>query len=200
MAGRRRQEDRSAATRSALITAARALFAERGYAETSRDEIVAQAGVTRGALHHHFGGKAELFRAVHEAVERELAEQIAAASVQKRDPMERLEAGCRAFLGAIGATDVQRIALLDAPAVLGWQTCREVDATYGLGLLRGGLQAGMDAARIPQQPVGPLASFILGGLMETAMRMAREPDAAVAKAEAAATVTRLLRGLTRDAV
>ena len=129
-----------------------------------------------------------------------MAEQLAAAAVQKKDPMERLEAGCRAFLRAIGAADVQRIALLDGPAVLGWQTCREVDAKYGLGLLRGGLQAAIDADLIPQQPVEPLASFILGGLMETAMRMAREPDTAVARAEAEATVTRLLRGLTRDAL
>src|SRR5439155_1896656 len=111
------------------------LFAEFGYAGTSREAIVARAGVTRGALQHHFRGKLDLFRAVHEAVERELASQLAAVAAQERDSLGRLEAGCRALVDAAADADIQRITLLDGPAVLGWQACRDVDAKYGLGLL-----------------------------------------------------------------
>lgn len=196
MSDRRRQEDRSAATRAALLGAGRSLFGELGYSETSREAIVARAGVTRGALHHHFGAKKDLFRAVHEAAEQEIAERIANAALAKTDGLERLEAGCREFVDATADDDLQRITLLDGPSVLGWEECRTIDAKYGFGLLVMGVQGAMDVGVIARQPVTPLASFLLGGLIETAMRVAREPDVEQARIDAAATIGHLLRGIS----
>src|SRR6266480_6781390 len=111
----RTQSERSAATTAALVAAARELFAERGYAGVGTEEIVRAAGVTRGALYHHFDGKRELFAAVYEDVERQLVERIAASAMASAgDPMEALQAGAEAFLDACEDPAVQRIALLDA--------------------------------------------------------------------------------------
>ena len=97
--------------------------------------------MTRGALHHHFGTKQDLFAAVFEAVEGELAARIATAAMAGVDPHDQLRRGCHEFLDAALDTAVQRIVLLDAPAVLGWAAWREVDARYGLGLVTEGLRA-----------------------------------------------------------
>src|SRR5436853_2540656 len=94
----RTQAERSAATRDALLAAGRRLFAERGYAATGREEIVAAAGVTRGALQHHFGDKQSLFRAVYEAVEQEVVDAVAKAAMRAGDdPVAQLRAGCQAY-------------------------------------------------------------------------------------------------------
>src|SRR5438067_13352134 len=112
--------DQSEATRAALIGAARELFAARGYGAVATEEIVRAAGVTRGALYHHFAGKMELFEAVYEEVERELLESIAASAVaEATDPVQVLRAGARGFFTACEDPAVQRIALIDAPSVLG---------------------------------------------------------------------------------
>src|SRR5215469_8264858 len=118
---------RSQETRDALIETARRLFAERGYSEVGTEEIVRAAGVTRGALYHHFAGKTQLFEAVYEQVERELVEDIAATvATSASDPLDALRAGANAFLEACEDPAIQRIALLDAPSVLGWERWREV--------------------------------------------------------------------------
>src|SRR5437764_3794597 len=109
----------SEATRAALVEAARPLFAQRGYAAVATEEIVRSAGVTRGALYHHFAGKAELFAAVYEEVEQELLESIAASAIGgATDPLQALRAGARAFFDACEDPAVQRISLIDAPSVL----------------------------------------------------------------------------------
>src|ERR1700756_2415026 len=112
------QAERSAATRTALLETARRLFGARGYAAVGTEEIVRAAGVTRGALYHHFDGKLELFAAVYEQVESELVQGIAAAvDTPDAQPLEVLRAGSQAFLDACESdTAVQRIALLDAPS------------------------------------------------------------------------------------
>src|SRR5690349_7669558 len=113
--------DQSEATRAALIEAARELFAVRGYGAVATEEIVRAAGVTRGALYHHFAGKTELFEAVYEEVERRLVEQIASSAISSAsDPLAALHAGAQAILDACENPAVQRIALVDAPSVLGW--------------------------------------------------------------------------------
>src|SRR5215212_184607 len=106
----RTQAERSESTRGALIDAARRLFADRGYAAVGTEEIVRAAGVTRGALYHHFDGKEDLFRAVYEDVERELVERVAASATAAGDPLELLHAGVQAFLDACEDPAVQRIA------------------------------------------------------------------------------------------
>src|SRR5215472_1311022 len=118
---RTKHDLRSEATRRQLVTAARALFGARGYAGVGTEEIVRAAGVTRGALYHQFRDKADLFAAVAEEVEAEIAERIAAGARAAADPVEALRAGARLFLDACGEPEVERIILLDAPAVLGWE-------------------------------------------------------------------------------
>lgn len=177
---RRSQAQRSAATREALLSSARELFAERGFA-AAREDIVARAGVTRGALYHHFTSKEKLFRAVVELLEEEMFERIASAAMSSEDPSEQLRRGCGAFLDAAMDPAVRRIVLLDAPAVLGWQAWREIDARYGLGLVIEGLNAVMAAGRIERRPVEPLAHLLLAALNEAAMMVASADDPVAAR-------------------
>src|SRR5690606_25685100 len=117
-APRRTQEERRAATRAALLAAGRALFAEKGFAGAGREEIVERAGVTRGAMYHHFPSKEALFQAVYEACEEEVLARVMAAAEGARDPKEMLRRGSLAYLEVAGRDDVRRICLIDAPAVL----------------------------------------------------------------------------------
>jgi AcrR family transcriptional regulator len=193
---KRSKAEQSALTRGDLLKTARALFTEKGYAGTATEEIVQQAGVTRGALYHHFRDKEELFQAVFEDAERELVEKVRTAiGLAQVEPWEGLFVGCRAFLDACLEPAVQRIILLDAPSVLGWETWRRIDAEYGLGLVRQSLQAAMDAGYVDPLPVDPLAHILLGALTEAAMVSARAEDMQSARAEVGAVVDRLLKGL-----
>lgn len=187
------KSEQSEATRAALIGVARALFAERGYAGVGTEEIVRAAGVTRGALYHHFSGKKELFAAVYEDVERQLVEQIAASAVATAtDPLQALHAGAQAFLAACEEPAVQRIALLDAPSVLGWERWREIGMNYGFGLVQATVQAAMDAGLIEQQPVRPLAHLLLGAMDEGAMLVARADDGGETRRQVGASMERFL--------
>jgi len=188
--------ERSEATRSALIATARTLFAQRGYAAVGTEEIVRAAGVTRGALYHHFAGKMELFQAVYEDVERELVERIGASALSAAtDPLQALHAGAQAFLDACEDPAMQRIALLDAPSVLGWEQWRAIGLRYGFGLVEGTVQAAMDAGLIERQPVRPLAHLLLGAIDEGAMLVARADDAGRTRDEVGSSVARLLEAL-----
>jgi AcrR family transcriptional regulator len=190
---RSRRADQSEATRAALIAAGRELFAQRGYAAVATEEIVQAAGVTRGALYHHFAGKTELFAAVYEEVERQLVEQIAKSVLASAsDPLAALHAGAQAFLDACENPAVQRIALLDAPSVLGWERWREVGMRYGFGLVQSTVAAAMDAGLIERQPVVPLAHLLLGAIDEGAMLIARADDGGTTRAEVGASVARFL--------
>jgi AcrR family transcriptional regulator len=194
---RRTQAERSTATRGALVAAARRLFAERGYAAVGTPEVAAAAGVTRGALYHQFSDKADLFLAVYEQVEQEVTERIGELVVAAgaRDPLEALTAGAEAFLEACAEPEINRIALLDAPSVLGWEQWRAVGLKYGLGLTEAILRAAMDAGRIAEQPLRPLAHVLLGALDEAALYVARAEDPVVAREEMRTVLTGILRGL-----
>jgi AcrR family transcriptional regulator len=189
---RRTQAERSATTRQALLDAGRALFAERGFAGAAQEEIVERAGVTRGALSHHFGTKQGLFLAVLQDVQGDLADRIARAAMEGGDPMEQLRLGCLAFLDAAMERSVGRIVLLDAPAVLGWQTWREIDAAHGLGLVTEALEHVMDAGMVERQPVLPLAHLLLAALNEAAMLVANADDPVATRALVGTTVERFL--------
>jgi len=191
----RTQAERSEATRAALIGAGRRLFAQRGYADVGTEEIVRAAGVTRGALYHHFDGKRELLAAVYEQIEAEIAGRLGESVAPGAGALETLEAGAEMFLDQCLEPEVQQIVLLDAPAVLGWERWREIGARYGLGLIEALLTAGMDAGEIRRQPIAPLAHALLGALDEIAMLVARAEDPALARAEAGETLTGLLRAL-----
>jgi AcrR family transcriptional regulator len=190
------QAERSEATRTALLETARRLFAERGYAAVGTEEIVRATGVTRGALYHHFADKRELFEAVYEEVESGLVEQISATVLTSaEDPLQALHAGAEAFLDACEDPAVQRIALVDAPSVLGWERWREIGMRYGLGLVQATVQAAIDAGQIEQQPVGPLAHLLLGAIDEGAMLIARAQDSGTTRREVGASVGRFIDAL-----
>lgn len=188
--------ERARATREALVRAARELFAERGFAATSTNEVVERAGVTRGALYHHFGAKEDLFEAVYEDVETGVVEQVVAALASATGPVEQLAAGMEAFLDACLDEAVQRIVLLEGPSVLGWARWREIDLRYGLGLVRSGLEGAMAAGAIKEQPVDPLAHVVLGALIEAGLVVAHAPDPRRARAEMSGALRTLLDGLT----
>jgi AcrR family transcriptional regulator len=189
--------EQSEATRSALIAAARTLFAERGYAAVATEEIVRAAGLTRGALYHHFAGKLELFRAVYEDVESQLVQRIAESVVASaKDPLQALHVGAQAFLVECEDPAVHRIALLDAPSVLGWEQWREIGLRHGFGLVEGSVQAAMDAGLIDPQPVRPLAHLLLGAIDEGAMLVARADDDGKTRKEVSASITRFLEALS----
>src|SRR2546423_7711097 len=163
------RDERAAATRAQLIGAATELFAARGYAGVGTEDVVRAAGVTRGALYHHFTDKRELFAAVHERLEQDLVSSIGdrmarAATSAATDPMELLAVGVRAFLDACTDPKVLRIALLDAPTVLGWARWREGDERHGLGLVSSGLDGAMAAGVLRRQEVRPLAHLVLAAL------------------------------------
>ena len=192
---RRSQAERRASTRAALMAAGRELFAARGYADAGQEEIVERAGVTRGALSHHFGTKHGLFRAVVESVEQDLTARIADAAMQGDNPMEHLRFGCLAFLDAALDPAVRRIVLLDAPAVLGWQAWREMETVYGLGLVSEALEHCMEAGLLPRRPVQPLAHLLLAALNEAAMLVANAEEPERARRDVGQEVERLLVSL-----
>jgi AcrR family transcriptional regulator len=172
----RTQAERTAATRAKLTRAGRALFGTKGFAETSVEEVVREAKVTRGALYHQFDSKEALFAAVFEQVEQELVQASARAAARGTDALDRLRIGCRAFLEACLDPAVQRIVVLDAPAVLGWDRWKEIEERYALAVLRAGIDAAMDEGRLRRRPSEALAHLVLGALTEAAMVMARAPQ------------------------
>jgi AcrR family transcriptional regulator len=195
---RRSQAERSAATRAALVQAARRLFAQHGFAGVGAETIVAAAGVTRGALYHQFGGKAKLFEAVYEAIEEDLArglgELIAAKGVS--DPIEVMRLGADAWLDACGEQEVQQIVLLDGPAVLGWARWREIGTRYALGLIEGLLSHAIEVGRIPPQPARALAHVLVSALDEAGLYIARAEDQPAASEEMRTVIGKLVTGLT----
>jgi AcrR family transcriptional regulator len=188
------QKQRTEVTTGALIDAARELFAADGYAATSLDAVVAKAGVTKGALYHHYGGKRELFAAVFAAAQEKLSAATTAAAEREQDPWDAFEAGCRAFVEACQQPGVQRIFLLDAPAALGWETIRELESS-SLALMEIGIQRAIDAGRIPARPVRPLAHLLFGAICECAMVVARAEDQRAALREGTDELSRTLRAI-----
>jgi AcrR family transcriptional regulator len=179
-----------------LIAAARELFAERGYAGVGTEEIVQRAGVTRGALYHHFrGGKEDLFRAVLVQLSAETTRRVVEAAGAGADPWEELVVGADAFLDACTTPEVQRIMLIDGPAVLGWDVWRAADSDYALGVLEGALQNAIDAGLVSDQPARAMAHVLIGALDEAAMVVARAEDPIAAREEMGRAVRRLLEGL-----
>ena len=194
---RTKHAERSEATRAALVAAARPLFAERGYARVGTEEIVRAAGVTRGALYHQFADKRELFAAVFEQVEAEVAGAIdvAFAEAFEEDPLAAVHAGIDGWLTASMQPEVQRIVLIEAPAALGWERWREIGRAYGVGLVEGAVTALVEVGVFPDQPVRPLAHLLVGALEEGTLYAARAADAEAAVAEVRAALRRLVDGL-----
>jgi AcrR family transcriptional regulator len=171
----------TAATKARLERVGRELFAERGFEGVSAEELVANAEVTRGALYHHYEGKEGLFAAVVESVMRELHTELVRETAGMTDPLLALERGVGVFLKACAEPAVQKILLVDAPAVLGWQKWREMDAKYGLGLVKQALSAAMQAGLLAERDIDVLAHLLLGSLTEAVMVIARSPNPSKAR-------------------
>jgi AcrR family transcriptional regulator len=159
-------------TRRALVREGRRLFAARGYGAVGLSEIVQATGVTKGALYHHFDGKTALFRAVLEQVQQEVGEAVARAADVHEDPWTRLTAGCQAFLAASTGPDLQRILLIDGPAVLGWAEWRAMDEAASARHLADALGELMEAGVIVPQPLAPLKHLLSGAMNEAALWLA----------------------------
>jgi len=176
---RETQVARSARTRAALLAAARTLFAEQGFAQTGREEIAKRAGVTRGALYHHFASKTEVAAAVVEELEAELVDLVVAAALPGDGVLDQLHRGCRAYMEACADPTMARI-LADAPAVLGLEHCRALDAAACVPLLAEVFAlAAAEGIEVPGHP-DVMARLLLGLLNEAAALIAASPrDAAL---------------------
>jgi len=157
---RRSNRERTEATRADLIAAARKLFTEKSYAETGTPEIVAAAGVTRGALYHHFSDKQALFRAVVEHEAQAVAEEIERASPETLSAREALLEGGEAFIAAMRAPGRTRLLLLDGPAVLGRTVMDEIDGRNGTRTLRAGLAIAMREGAMKKLPLDAVTGLL----------------------------------------
>jgi AcrR family transcriptional regulator len=195
---RRTQAERAAETREALIAAARPLFAEHGFAEVALETIVRAAGVTRGALYHHFADKTALFAAVFERVEAEVATRMveAIAAADEADPVEVMRRGANYWLDACSDPEIQQITFVDAPAVLGWARWTEIGDQYNTGLVRQLLANAVETGHIPPQPIEATALTMLGAMREMTLYVARADDYDKAREEAGAVMDRLIRALS----
>lgn len=197
-APRRTQQERTAATRRTLLDAARHLFGAEGYAAVGTERVAREAGMTRGALYHQFADKTELFAAVLEEVEADIAARMAAAAggLDPADTGALLVAGAGVFLDACTEADIQRIVLLDGPSVLGWERWREICLRHSVGLVAFLLADGMERGTIPPQPVDPLTHVLIGAVDEAALFVARSPDPIQARAEMDGVLRRLATIIT----
>jgi AcrR family transcriptional regulator len=190
--GRRTQSERRAQTRAALIAAGRTLFTERGFVGAGREDIVEHAGLTRGALYHHFASKEDLFAAVYEEIERDLCAAVVTAAMGTDDPVEGLRLGAFAFLDEAATPEVRRIVLLDGPAVLAPDVRDDISRRYGLGLVLEALRATDAVGRLVVGPVDLLAPVLLAALHEAATQIADGADEVGTRA----VLESLLRAIT----
>ena len=188
------RERQAEATRQLLVSVARELFTERGYAATSVEEIIRQAGVARGALYHHFAGKDALFRAVYEAVQADTASRIVAAALAGPDPWAGVRAGLSAFLDACLEPEFRRIVVLDSVPVLSQDVWEGGIEHHELPMLRTVLTPLVETS-LPGVPVEPLVHVALGGLYGAALYIARSPEPRTARSEADVVIDTLIHGL-----
>ena len=196
MATQTRQQ-MSAETTARLVASARRAFAEHGYGDTSMDALCAEAGVTRGALYHHFGGKEGLLEAVVRQIDCEIGERLTAEERRHADPWEAFCACCRLWLDQALNAEVQRILLRDAPAVLG-QRLRELDEASSIAPLRDALSELMASGRIATADPEAMARLVNGALIDAALWIASSKDPAATLSRARHAVDVLLAGLERQ--
>jgi AcrR family transcriptional regulator len=169
----RRSAAEAARTRDDVLTSARHLFTERGYHDVSVPEIAKAAGVTHGALYHHFTNKQGLFRAVFEQVEHELNDAVVTAALAEPTTWDAFVAGARAVLDARDHPAYQQVALVDAPSVLGWHEWGAVDASIGMQTVRAGLDLLVDDGFLAGADLDALSVLLFGALTEGTISLAR---------------------------
>jgi AcrR family transcriptional regulator len=191
----RRTTDQAAETRAALLGAGRELFGSCGFSATKASDIAERAGVTRGALLHHFGDKEGLFASVLEEVETESAARVLEVAIAGSDPLEWLRRGFDAFLVECVKPEITRIMLIDGPSVLGWETWHEIDARYGYRPLLDVLEAAVEAGLVQSDDPGSLAYLLLGALTEAGTVIAHADDPEATRVRMAEALRRLVDGL-----
>jgi AcrR family transcriptional regulator len=134
------QAERRAATRTAVLEAAHALFGTAGFEATSLDEIAARSGTSKGAIYHHFDSKEQLFQTVFERLESSIAERVAKRALKEPTPLRMLKVGCRAFLRTALDATTRQVLFIDGPRVLGWELWRQIDEKCFLALVTGALE------------------------------------------------------------
>jgi len=188
----RKRNEQADATRATLIAAARRLFAQRGYPDVSVDEIVQAAGLTKGALYHHFRDKLELFHGVVEQIQKAIQERLVTAASQPGDGVSRLRAACHAYLDACTEREVGRIVVLDSPAALGWEAWCKLNREYGLGFFVDRLSA----IRSDDPAIESTAQMLMGALNVAGRVIAQSDDRSGARSQVGMTIDRLLAGIT----
>jgi AcrR family transcriptional regulator len=177
------QSERRATTRAAILKTARHLFGDRGFENTTIDDIAIAARVAKGAIYHHFKTKEALFEAVLAAVSADLAEDIERAARAEKDILAAMAAGTQLYFSACAKKPIGQIILRDGPAVLGWDRWRKIDMEHFGGQIPYALAAAMEAGLVAKQPVEPLARLLLGAVTEAAVACAGRSDIAKAGAE-----------------
>jgi AcrR family transcriptional regulator len=182
-------------TRAALVAAARRLFGKQGFSETSVDDIAREARVTTGALYHHFATKTALFQAVFEQLHEESLAQSAAAAAGGRDDLDRLARGSDAFLDSVLDPEIQRILIVDAPAVLGPERFTELDERYAFTAMVMLLEGARAAGIIRTQDPETLARLLIGAMTRGAMLIANSPTPRTTRDAVSVGLKELLGGL-----
>jgi AcrR family transcriptional regulator len=180
---------RGQSTRDRLLAVATSLFAARGYDATPIEMILDNADVSRGALYHHFTSKEAIFDAVLDEVEGDVAAKVTAGARGATGAADAIVLGCRSFLRLARDPIVRQVVLLDAPAVVGWDRWREIDAAHALGLLRDGVAGAAIDSGLPAELVEPIAHVVLAALLELALIVARSDHPRIALRDADRTIT-----------
>ena len=194
---RRTQADRSENTTGEIVDAAITLFGRDGYPAVSIDGIAQAAGVTKGAVYHHFDGKTALLRAAFLHQEQRRARLLGEAAAGSPDALAAVRAGCAAFLRNCLDPAVRQILLLDGPAVLGWEAVREIEAEHSVALLRRGLSTAVDEGRLRPGDLDIRTHLLLGALCEAGMLLARAADPSTALTGVTREVDALLDAFAR---
>lgn len=189
------RSEKGLATRDRIVGAATRLFTAAGYEGTSIEDLLGELQISRGALYHHFNGKDELFEAVLERVEADIAQVTKDATAGISDPVIALRTGVDAFLRMARDETVKRIVLIDAPAVLGWEKWREIDARHGFGLMKASLKAAAKKKRLRAELIEIYAHILLAGVMETALVIARADDSEKATRNGRTAIAELISKL-----
>jgi AcrR family transcriptional regulator len=188
----KRTTEQAAETRALLVRAGRELFGTIGFTTAKASEIARLAGVTRGALLHHFADKEGLFAAVLEEVESETAERVFAAAITGSDPLEWLRLGFGAFLVECVKPDISQIMLIDGPSVLGWETWHEIDSRYGYRPVFDTLLAAVAAGLVESDDPASLAYLLLGALAQAGTIIGHADDPEAKRAQMAKSLSQLI--------
>jgi AcrR family transcriptional regulator len=190
--------ERGLTTHQRIVTTATRMFTDLGYEQTSIEGLLGELQISRGALYHHFDSKEKIFQAVFEAVEADIAKAIIAGTRAIADPVQALQTGCDVFLRMARDNTVRRIVLIDAPAILGWQKWREIDARHGFGLLKASLKAAAAEGKAREELTDMFAHILLAALMETALVIARASNTAAASRDGRTAIRELIGRLLAE--